>query len=133
MKYEQLFLEEIDDVVELDQHAEEYRVEYNPSGRTRPSPGTGRRRSTWDWPTPPRPTFQAGNPANYKPIIESAGEIDKSAVTAETGQLDRAPAELNGVRSGHNSIPVAAATSGEVFVPRGPAQTRVGAAHRRLT
>ncbi len=43
LKYERLFLEEIDDVLDLIAHAERYRVDYNTRRREQP------RTSAWCW------------------------------------------------------------------------------------
>jgi Integrase core domain len=60
LEYERLFLDEIDDAVMLAEHAEDYRIEYN---QLRPHEaiawnGTGPRRCTWAWPTPPPRHFR---------------------------------------------------------------------------
>lgn len=47
LKYERLFIDEIDDAVTLAQRAEDYRVEYNETDPTKPSPRTDPRRCTW--------------------------------------------------------------------------------------
>jgi transposase InsO family protein len=57
LKYERLFLEEIDDVLDLTQHAERYRVYYNTIRPHEALPGTGPTTSIPAWPTHTSPTF----------------------------------------------------------------------------
>jgi putative transposase len=47
LKYERLYIDEIDDAVMLAKRAEDYRIEYKTIRPTRPWPGTGRTTSTW--------------------------------------------------------------------------------------
>lgn len=52
LKYERLFLEEIDDVLQLVTHADDYRADYNTAAPTRPSPGAAPWTSISATPTP---------------------------------------------------------------------------------
>ena len=59
LKYERLFIDEIDDAVMLAKTAEDYRIEYNTIRPTMRWPGTGPRRVHLGLASPTIPTFQA--------------------------------------------------------------------------
>jgi transposase InsO family protein len=64
LKYERLFLEEIDDVLDLTVHAERYRVDYNTVRPHEALPGTGPTTSTPARLTRASRTFPSRDPAN---------------------------------------------------------------------
>ena len=64
-EYERLYIDEIDDAVDLAERAEDYRVEYNETRPQKPSRGTGPRRCTWASPILDPDLSNQRNPASY--------------------------------------------------------------------
>lgn len=106
LKYERLFIDEIDDAIMLAKRAEDYRVEYNtPSGRTRPLPGTGQRRCTRAWPTPPPRHFRARKSCQLLDAgqlcrADNAAGCDDSAGWSLVGGRGRSRREVASCRPG---------------------------------